>query len=163
MLETRPGRLSGIITLVMIWKGVAPMLWAASMTPASSSRRLVSTSRATKGKEATTRGTMVALVPTVVADDQPGEGEHADHQDQEGDAAQDVDDDVQPVHQPAGQRQNAVLVPGHQKHAQGQPQHQGKRGGEHRDIKGLPHGKSEIIDGHRPDTSSTVTPGWAFI
>ena len=42
------------------------MLWAASMTPASSSRRLVSTSRATKGKEATTRGTMVALVPTVV-------------------------------------------------------------------------------------------------
>ena len=66
MLETRLGILSGIITLVMICRGVAPMLWAASMTPASSSRRLVSTRRATKGKAAATKGTMVALVPTVV-------------------------------------------------------------------------------------------------
>ena len=66
MLEIRPGRHSGIITLVMIWNGVAPMLWAASTTPSSSSRRLVSTRRATNGKAATTSGTMVALVPTVV-------------------------------------------------------------------------------------------------
>ena len=66
MLEMRPGRHSGIMTLVMIWKGGAPMLWAASTTPSSSSRRLVSTRRATKGKAATTSGTMVALVPTVV-------------------------------------------------------------------------------------------------
>ena len=66
MLETRLGRLSGIMTLTMICSGVAPMLWAASMTPASSSRRLVSTRRATKGKAAATSGTMVALVPTVV-------------------------------------------------------------------------------------------------
>ena len=42
------------------------MLWAASTTPSSSSRRLVSTRRATNGKAATTNGTMVALVPTVV-------------------------------------------------------------------------------------------------
>ena len=66
MLEIRPGRHSGIITLVMIWNGVAPMLWAASTTPSSSSRRLVSTRRATNGKAATTSGTMVAFVPTVV-------------------------------------------------------------------------------------------------
>ena len=66
MLEIRPGRHSGIMTLVMIWKGVAPMLWAASTTPSSNSRRLVSTRRATKGKAATISGTMVALVPTVV-------------------------------------------------------------------------------------------------
>ena len=66
MLEIRPGRHSGIMTLVMIWNGVAPMLWAASTTPSSSSRRLVSTKRATNGNAATTSGTMVALVPTVV-------------------------------------------------------------------------------------------------
>ena len=66
MLEIRPGRHSGIMTLVMIWNGVAPMLWAASTTPSSSSRRLVSTRRATNGNAATTSGTMVALVPTVV-------------------------------------------------------------------------------------------------
>ena len=42
------------------------MLWAASMMLPSTSRRLVSTRRATKGKAAATRGTMVAVVPMVV-------------------------------------------------------------------------------------------------
>ena len=64
MLEIRPGRHSGIITLVMIWNGVAPMLWAASTTPSSSSRRLVSTRRAIVG---TTVGTKATIVPLVVA------------------------------------------------------------------------------------------------
>ena len=36
--------------ILMIWNGVAPMLWAASTTPSSNSRRLVSTRRATNGK-----------------------------------------------------------------------------------------------------------------
>ena len=62
----REGTLSGIITLQTICMGVAPMLWAASIILGSTSRRLLSTSRATKGKAATTRGTMVAVVPTAV-------------------------------------------------------------------------------------------------
>ena len=64
--EIREGRLSGRITLVMIWKGEQPMDWAASTTPLSTSRREASTSRATKGKAATIRGTMVATVPIEV-------------------------------------------------------------------------------------------------
>ena len=63
---SREGMLSGIITLQMICMGVAPMLCAASMMLGSSSRRLLSTRRATNGKAAMTSGTMVALVPTVV-------------------------------------------------------------------------------------------------
>ena len=51
-LATREGRLSGKITFQMIWKGEQPMDWAASMTPLSTSRREVSTSRATKEAEA---------------------------------------------------------------------------------------------------------------
>ncbi len=48
-LATRLGMLSGTMTLVIICSGVAPMLWAASMTPASTSRILVSTRRDTNG------------------------------------------------------------------------------------------------------------------
>ena len=62
----REGTLSGIITLQMICMGVAPMLWAASMILPSTSRRLLSTKRATKGHAAATSGTMVAVVPTAV-------------------------------------------------------------------------------------------------
>ena len=62
----REGTLSGIITLQMICMGVAPMLWAASMILPSTSRRLLSTRRATKGNAAATSGTMVAVVPTAV-------------------------------------------------------------------------------------------------
>ena len=62
----REGTLSGIITLQTICMGVAPMLWAASIILGSTSRRLLSTSLATKGNAATTRGTMVAVVPTAV-------------------------------------------------------------------------------------------------
>lgn len=62
----REGRLSGIITLEMIWKGEQPMDWAASTTPLSTSRMEASTSRATKGKAATMRGMMVATVPMLV-------------------------------------------------------------------------------------------------
>ena len=64
--EMREGRLSGIITLEMIWKGEQPMDWAASTTPLSTSRMEASTSRATKGKAATMRGMMVATVPMLV-------------------------------------------------------------------------------------------------
>ena len=63
MLATRLGMLSGTITLVMICKGVAPMLWAASMTPGSTSRMLVSIRRETNGKDAMTSGTREATVP----------------------------------------------------------------------------------------------------
>ena len=42
------------------------MLWAASMILPSTSRRLLSTRRATKGNAAATSGTMVAVVPTAV-------------------------------------------------------------------------------------------------
>ena len=63
MLATRLGMLSGTITLVMICKGVAPMLWAASMTPGSTSRMLVSIRRETNGKDAMTSGTIEATVP----------------------------------------------------------------------------------------------------
>ena len=67
------------------------------------------------------------------------------------------------VHQPAGQRQNAVLITGHQQHTQRQAQHQRKRGGKDRHIKGLPDGKAVICNTHSPVTSSTVMPGWARI
>ena len=62
-LAIRLGMLSGTMTLVMICSGVAPMLWAASMTPASTSRILVSTRRDTNGNDAMTSGTMDATVP----------------------------------------------------------------------------------------------------
>ena len=62
-LATRLGILSGTITLVIICNGVAPMLCAASITPASTSRILVSTRRETNGKEAMTSGTIEATVP----------------------------------------------------------------------------------------------------
>ena len=64
--EIRLGRASGSITLVTICQGLAPMLWAASTTPWSTSRRLPSTIRATRGKAAMTMGGMVAMVPTLV-------------------------------------------------------------------------------------------------
>ena len=35
--------------------------------------------------------------------------------------------------------------------------------GQDGDIEGLPHGKHKIKSGHRPVTSSTVTPGWALM
>ena len=62
----RDGTLSGIMTLQMICRGVAPILCAASMMLGSTSRRLLSTRRATNGNAATTSGTMVAVVPTAV-------------------------------------------------------------------------------------------------
>ena len=52
------------------------------------------------------------------ADEQTGQGEHHDHQDQERDGAQQVDDDVQHLHQPAGEGQHAVFLARHQQHAQ---------------------------------------------
>ena len=58
--------LSGTMTFVMICSGVAPMLWAASITPPSTSRMLVSTRRDTNGKDAMTSGTMDATVPMEV-------------------------------------------------------------------------------------------------
>ena len=66
MFATRLGILSGIITFIIICRGDAPMLCAASMTPASTSRILVSTRRDTNGKDAITNGTMDATVPMEV-------------------------------------------------------------------------------------------------
>ena len=65
-LLMREGTLSGSSTCSMICIGVAPMLCAVSMMLGFTSRRLDSTSRATKGKAATTSGTMEATVPTEV-------------------------------------------------------------------------------------------------
>ena len=60
------GVASGSSTLVMICQVEAPMLWAASTTPLSTSSREDSMRRATKGAAAMTRGTTVALLPMVV-------------------------------------------------------------------------------------------------
>ena len=46
---------------------------------------------------------------------------------------------------------------------QRQAQHQRKRGGKDRHVKGLPDGKAVICNTHSPVTSSTVMPGWARI
>ena len=64
--EIRLGSASGSITLVTICQAEAPMDWAASITPWSTSRREDSTIRATNGKAAITMGGMVAMVPTLV-------------------------------------------------------------------------------------------------
>ena len=144
MLEMRPGRHSGIMTLVMIWKGVAPMLWAASTTPSSSSRRLVSTRRATKGKAATTSGTMVALVPTVVP------------------TMARVSGKTQIIKIRNG-TQDAVLIASHQQNAQRQAQNQRKCRGEDGHVERLPNGEAIICKAHSPVTSSTVTPFWLRI
>lgn len=50
----------------IICMGFAPILCAASIIFGSTSRRLLSTSLATNGNAATTSGTIVAVVPTVV-------------------------------------------------------------------------------------------------
>ena len=65
-LEMREGIASGIMTLMMVCMGEAPILRDISMILGLSSRRLLSTRRATKGKAATTSGTMEATVPTAV-------------------------------------------------------------------------------------------------
>ena len=57
---------SGSSTLTMICQVEAPMDWAASTTPPSTSSREASMSLATKGAAAMTRGTTVALLPMVV-------------------------------------------------------------------------------------------------
>ena len=64
--ETSDGTLSGSITFVIICIGVAPMLCAVSMMLGLTSRRLLSTRRATNGAAAITSGTIVATVPTTV-------------------------------------------------------------------------------------------------
>ena len=65
-LEIKEGILSGIITLVIIWNGDAPILCAASIMFGFTSRRLLSTRRATNGAAAITSGTIDAVVPTTV-------------------------------------------------------------------------------------------------
>ena len=65
-LEISEGIASGIITLTMVCMGEAPMLRDISMILGFSSRRLLSTNRATKGKAAMVNGTMEASVPTAV-------------------------------------------------------------------------------------------------
>src|SRR5690606_2028410 len=61
-----PGRASGSSTLVTIWYGVAPIACAASIRPAGTSRRAVSTRRAMKGIAAMVSGTMAAAGPIEV-------------------------------------------------------------------------------------------------
>ena len=62
----KEGFASGRYTFQTIWRVEAPMDWAASTTPASTSFREVSTIRAMKGAADTTRGTMAPLTPMVV-------------------------------------------------------------------------------------------------
>ena len=64
--ESSEGTLSGIITLTIICMGDAPMLCAASIMFGLTSRRLLSTRRATNGNDAMTSGTIEATVPTAV-------------------------------------------------------------------------------------------------
>ena len=92
-----------------------------------------------------------------------GQREDADHQNQERHAAQNVDDDVQDVHQPARQGQDAVLIASHQQNAQRQAQNQRKCRGEDGHVERLPNGEAIICKAHSPVTSSTVTPGWPRI
>src|SRR5574344_74961 len=60
---TMPGMASGKSTFSTIWLVLAPMAWAASIRPASTSRSAVSTQRAMKGATATVSGTTAAQVP----------------------------------------------------------------------------------------------------
>ncbi|MPM93863.1 hypothetical protein SDC9_141005 [bioreactor metagenome] len=57
---------SGTSTLVIICQGVAPIAWAASITPYSTSFKEVSTKRPTNGMAAMLSGTMAASVPMEV-------------------------------------------------------------------------------------------------
>src|SRR5579859_3622137 len=66
MPATMPGQASGTNTLATICQGEAPIAWAASIRPGSTSRRLLSARRATKGTAATVSGTMAAVVPIEV-------------------------------------------------------------------------------------------------
>ena len=66
MFEIRLGTLSGISTLVMIWKGDAPVLCAISMIFGLTSRTELSTRRAINGNAAITNGTMDAAVPNAL-------------------------------------------------------------------------------------------------
>ena len=60
---TMPGSASGSSTFHTIWLVVAPIDWAASTRPLSTSRSAVSTSRAMKGAAASVSGTTAAAVP----------------------------------------------------------------------------------------------------
>ena len=60
---SKDGLDSGSITLVIICQLLAPMDWAASITPKSISLKEDSIKRATNGAALTTNGTMVALAP----------------------------------------------------------------------------------------------------
>ena len=58
-----PGSASGSSTFHTIWLVVAPMAWAASTRPWSTSRKAASTRRATNGAAAIVSGTTAAAVP----------------------------------------------------------------------------------------------------
>ena len=60
------GKLSGIITQNTVRQALSPMDCDASTTPASTSFKALSTTRATKGIAAIVRGTIAALVPNAV-------------------------------------------------------------------------------------------------
>ena len=62
----REGFASGRYTFQTVWSVEAPMDWAASTTPASTSLREVSTIRAMKGAAEITSGGMAPLTPMVV-------------------------------------------------------------------------------------------------
>ena len=83
--STKEGFASGRYTFQTIWNVEAPMDWAASTTPASTSFREVSTIRAMKGAADTTRGTMAPFDADGGAHHHPGEGHNGHHQNDEGD------------------------------------------------------------------------------
>ena len=62
----REGKLSGSRTFQMIWRLVAPMARALSITPLSSSLKELSTIRAINGAALMTRGKMTPRVPEAV-------------------------------------------------------------------------------------------------
>ena len=123
--------------------GVAPMLCAASMMLGSSSRRLLSTRRATNGKAAMTSGTMVALVPTVVPMMRRESGKTMIIRIRNGIERSRLIRTFSTLISQRGKRQHAVPFAHHEQHAQRQTDHDGEGRGEKRNIEGFPDGGRE--------------------
>ena len=158
---------------MMVCMGEAPILRDISMILGLSSRRLLSTRRATKGKAATTSGTMEATVPTAVPTTARVKGNEQDHKDQEGDGTQQIDDDIDGFHQPAGQGGQAALFAHNQDDTQRQTDDHGKEHGRNGDIQRLPEGQQELplnngecflqVPQRKRDYSAYWVTSWAVI
>ena len=73
-----------------------------------------------------------------------GQGDDHHDQDQEGHRAQEVDDDVDDLHQRLRHGADALFVAGHQQYAQRQADHDGEQRGQHGDVHRLPQAQGEF-------------------